>query len=675
MSTDNLPIFSTIKPETIVPEVKNFIAHSRQLIHRLTENPNPSWATLMQALEDNSALEAKLWQPIEHLNAVMSRPELREAYDEALALWSEFHTEISHDTALFAVIKHLHDSPEFKTLTRPQQTVIKHQLRDFHLSGVDLPADKKARYRKIVEELTVLSSKVGANTLDANKAFIRPVHDVQELAGLPDWLIEEAALKAKELGQEGHAFSLEAPVYSAIMQFADHRPLREDLYVAYVTRASELGPFPHQWDNGPLIDQILGLRQELAVLLGFKNYADLSLADKMAPSNEEVVAFLSQLAKASKPLAEKEMAALAAFAKTAGLHSTLQPWDLAYYREKLQAKEYAYSSEELRPYFPLSKVLHGLFELLSQLFQVQFTEEDHFDHWHKDALLYRINNPDGSLQAHLYLDLFARPGKQQGAWVGGCYPRYRDKEGKLHHPVTFLVCNFSRPGIDRPALLTHSEMQTLFHEFGHALHYSLTEIDEPSASGTSGVAWDAVEFPSQLMENWTWSKEVLNRLSGHYQTQEPLPEALYEKLLASKDFHCAMQMVRQLEFALFDFRIHSEFDVHRPHCVQNILDEVRKEVSVVPIPNYHRFQNAFTHIFDGGYAAGYYSYKWAEVLSADAFSRFEKEGLLNSELGLEFKHKILTQGGSEDAMDLFVSFMGRKPEIQALLISNGIKAE
>lgn len=664
-----LPLFSTIQPDDIVVQVKAFIQTANKLIAEVCKTPTPSWDTVLQPLEDLSAKEAILWGPIQHLNNVASTPELRAAYDAALSLWTEYHNAIGQNAALYKVITQIKESPAFESLNKAQQTVINHELRDFHLSGVDLDDEKKERYRDISEQLATLASKFGANVLDATKAYTRALHNEEELSGLPAWLIEET----KKKKQKFPVLTLAAPIYSAVMQFADHRPLREDMYVAYVTRASEVGPFAEQWDNGPIMRKILKLRDELAKLLSFENYAELSLATKMAPSTEEVLTFLNALAEQATPIAKKEMAELKAFAKEQSGLSKLQPWDLAYYSEKLQQQKYAYSSEELRSYFPLPKVLGGLFELLEKLFSIQLLPQENFDRWHEDALLYKVQNKEGHVHGYLYLDLYARPGKQQGAWADQCIPRYRDAKGDLHLPITLVACNFSRPGSDMPSLLTHNDVMTLFHEFGHALHYLLTEIDVPSVAGTNGVAWDAVEFPSQLMENWCWSETVLTSISGHYKTGRTLPKDLYEKLLASKHYHCGLGFARQLEFALFDFRIHLQYNGQNPKWIQTTLDAVRRQTSVTPVPSYNRFQNSFTHIFDGGYDAGYYSYKWAEVLSADAFQRFEQEGLYNTTLGQEFKDKILSRGGSEDAMDLFVSFMGRKPKVDALLVSSGIK--
>lgn len=670
---NTLPIFSTIHPEDIVPQVKAFIEKANQSIAKLCQTSTPSWDTILQPLEDLAAEEALLWGPIRHLNNVASTPELRLAHDEALNLWTDYHNAIGQNETLCKMITQIKESTDFKTLSKAQKMVINHELRDFHLSGVDLSADKKERYRAISEQLTALCANFGANVLDATKAYTHILHGKEELSGLPHWLIEEGTAKAKEQKQKGALLTLAAPVYSAVMQFADHRPLREDMYVAYVTRASEVGPFAKQWDNGPIMDKILALRDELAKLLSFENYAALSLVTKMAPSTAEVLSFLNELTVHAAPLAKQEMVELQQFAKEQGLNTALQPWDLSYYSEKLRQQKYAYNSEELRCYFPLPKVLTGLFDLLERLFSIQFLPEKEFDSWDADALLYKVQNKNGQLHGYLYLDLYARPAKQQGAWADECRPRYKDAKGQVHLPIGFVACNFSRPGKDSPSLLTHDDVMTLFHEFGHALHHLLTEIDEPSVGGTNGVAWDAVEFPSQLMENWCWSKDVLTAISGHYQTGEPLPKALYQKLVASKYYHCGLALVRQLEFSLFDFRIHLEYNDKNPKFIQTTLDAVRKQVAVTPIPNYHRFQNAFTHIFDGGYDAGYYSYKWAEVLSADAFQRFEQTGLYNNALGLEFKTKILSRGGAEDAMDLFVNFMGRKPRIDALLVSLGVK--
>ncbi len=670
-----LPVFSQVDIKKIVPNVKAFIEAAHKEIKEICKANDPSWKTILEPLELLDAKESLLWGPIQHLNNVESSKELRAAYDEALPLWSDYHNSVGQNVTLYQAIKKIKDSAEFSQLTVPQKKVVDNALRDFHLSGVDLPDDKKERYRAISEQLSTLCSNFGANVLDATSAYTRAIHDPHELSGLPQWLIEEAQQKAQEKNVTGYLLSLAAPVYMAVMQFADHRPLREDMYVAYITRASELGPYGNQCDNGPVMDKILALRHELAQLLGFKNYAEYSLANnKAAPSTQDVIAFLVELAEKSMPVAKDEMHELQEFAKQHGLQVPLQPWDITYYSEKLSQQKYAYSSEKLREYFPLDTVLAGLFQFLKNLFSIDLIPQKEFDRWNEDALLYHVQDKDGQLHGYLYLDLFARASKQQGAWAEQCFPRYRDAKGQLHLPVTFVCCNFNRPTEKTPALLSQLDIETLFHEFGHALHYVLTEIDEPSIAGTNGVAWDAVEFPSQLMENWCWSQEVLTSLSKHYQTGEQLPDELYQKLLASKHYHCGMQMVRQLEFSLFDFRIHLQYKEGPAKFIQHTLDAVRQQVCVTPVVNYNRFQNSFTHIFDGGYDAGYYSYKWAEVLSANAFQRFEQEGLQNNTLGLEFKNKILSRGGSEDAMTLFVDFMGKKPEMDALLVATGIKA-
>ena len=668
-----LPPFSAIKPEHVLPAIEGILQHNRERIaHLLATVTEPTWDNFVAPMEAWDDELNQAWSPVGHLNGVLNSDELRDAYNACLPLLSQYSTELGQNRALCDAWKKLHDSAEFSGLSTAQKTAVEHALRDFHLAGVDLPEEKKARYGDIRKRLSALTSKFGENVLDATNAWHKVIRDKEALAGLPDSALDLLAQQAKAKDEPGYLLTLDFPSYMPVLTYGENRELRREMYTAYVTRASDQGPDAGKFDNSELMNEILELRYELAQLLGFDSYADYSLATKMAQSPAEVLGFLNDLAVKARPQAEREFAELKAFAAEQGC-ADLQPWDVSFYSEKLRQARYAISQEDIRPYLPVDTVLNGMFEVVSRLYGIGFEEQKAFDTYHPDARFFHVLK-DGQQIAAFYLDLYARAKKRGGAWMDDCRVRRRTADG-VQLPVAYLVCNFSPAVGDKPALLTHDELTTLFHEFGHGLHHMMTQIEVPEVSGINGVAWDAVELPSQFMENWCYEPEALAFISGHYQSGEPLPQELLDKLLAAKHFQSAMATMRQLEFALFDFRLHHEYRSDNRLDVQQLLNDVRKEVTVVPVAAFNRFQHGFTHIFAGGYAAGYYSYKWAEVLSADAFSRFEEEGIFNRETGESFLREILSKGGSEKAAVLFENFRGRKPSVEPLLRHSGIVVE
>lgn len=670
LETHKLPPFSSIKAEHIKPALEQILQNNRERIANvLATVTSPTWENFMAPMQQWDDELAQAWSPVGHLNGVLNSDELREAYNACLPLLSQYSTELGQNQALCEMYKKLEASAEFTTFNKAQKKAITNTLRDFHLSGVDLPTEKKQRFGEIKQRLSQLTSKFSENVLDATNAWQKDITNKEELAGVPDSAFGLFAQQAKAASVEGYRLTLDFPCYLPILTYCDNRALREEMYTAFVTRASELSD-EGKFDNRANIEEILQLRYELAQLLGFDSYADYSLATKMADSPTEVLDFLNDLAAKAKPQAERDFAELAAFAKEQGA-AELQPWDVGYYSEKLKLDRYAISQEDLRPYFPVNTAIKGMFEVVSRLYDIEFEEQQQFDNYHEDARFFHVNK-EGKQIAAFYLDLYARAKKRGGAWMDDCRVRRQTADG-IQLPVAYLVCNFSPAVGDTPALLTHDELTTLFHEFGHGLHHMLTQIDVPEVSGINGVVWDAVELPSQFLENWCYEPEALAFISGHYQTGEPLPHALLDKLLAAKNFQSAMQTVRQLEFSLFDFRLHHEYSSAQPVNVQQLLDEVRAQVSVVPAVDFNRFQNGFSHIFAGGYAAGYYSYKWAEVLSADAFSRFEEEGIFNAKTGASFLTEVLSKGGSDEAGVLFERFRGRKPSVEPLLRHSGIQ--
>lgn len=669
----HLPPFKSIRPEHIKPAIEARIAACKQVIEQVVSTTTPSWQSVMAPLEQVDDLLERSWSPVSHLNAVVSSPELREAHDACLPLLSDYGTFVGQHEGLYRTIRALHENEGFADLSEAQQKVIIDTLRDFELSGVALPQAQKQRYAEISSRLADLSSQFSNNLLDATDGWHYLVTNESHLAGLPDSAIESAAALAREHDQQGWRFGLDIPSYLPVMMYADHQPLRETMYVAFTTRASEQGPQAGQFDNSDIMAETLALRHELAVLLGFKNYAELSLATKMAESPQQVEDFLTDLAAKSLPQAHRDYQDVVDFAQQQYGVDSIEAWDVAYYSEKLKQQQYAISDEQLRPYFPEDQVVKGLFHVVESLFSVSITEQPRDDTWHQNVRYFVISDRDGSPRGSFFLDLYARSGKRGGAWMAECAVRRITATEQVQLPVAYLTCNFNKPVGDKPALFTHDEVLTLFHEFGHGLHHMLTRVDVAGVSGINGVAWDAVELPSQFLENWCWEPEALQFISGHYETGEPLPQDLLNNMLAARNFQSAMQMVRQLEFSLFDLRIHRDYDSSQGgQQIQTILDQTRREVAVRQPPKYNRFQHGFGHIFAGGYAAGYYSYKWAEVLSADAFARFEEEGIFNAATGRDFLEAILERGGSKDAMELFKAFRGREPQVDALLRHSGI---
>jgi oligopeptidase A len=671
LAQHDLPAFSEIRPEHVEPAIDSLIAEGRAAVERLlAANTRYTWENLVYPLEAQEDRLARAWAPVRHLNSVRNSEELRAAYNACLSKLSDWGTELGHHEGLYRAYRAMTADPALQTLAPAQRKTLEDALRDFHLSGVDLPAQDKQRFKAIEQELSALQSKFEENLLDATHAWRKHISDPAMLDGLPRYALDMARQAAEREDLEGYLVNLEMPSYLAVMTYAKDRRLRREVYEAYTTRASAEGPGAGQWDNTPVMERIVALRQEKARLLGFSSYAELSLATKMASSVEEVMGFLRDLAARAKPLAERELEELTSFAREQLGLDQVQAWDLAWCSEKLKHTRYEISDQQLKPYFPAPSVISGLFGLTERLFGVRIREREGVDTWHPDVRFYEIVDEDGTLRGRFYVDLYARSRKRGGAWMDECVNRMHRPHG-VQTPVAFLVCNFTPPLGDKPALLTHDEVLTLFHEFGHGLHHMLTRVDYPAVSGINGVEWDAVELPSQFMENWCWEREALDLFARHHQSGERLPEPLYRRMIAAKNFQAAMQMLRQLEFALFDMRLYSEYR-GEPGQIQHILDEVRSEVAVIKPPAFNRFQNGFSHIFGGGYAAGYYSYKWAEVLSADAFARFEEEGLFKSSTGHDFLQHILERGGSEPAMDLFRRFRGREPSIEALLRHNGI---
>lgn len=673
-----LPKFNEIPVDQIETAITEHLNANLEAIKTLSKQPNPTWASLVEPLEELDDTLSKAWSPVSHLNSVMNSDELRAAYNACLPKLSAFSTEVGQNKDLQQAYQAIKDSPEFEQLSKAQQKTIDNALRDFHLAGVDLADDKKQRYGEIKSRLSELSSKFGENVLDATNKWQKLITNKEELAGIPESSLAGFEQTAKANDQEGYLLTLDFPCYLPVMTYCDNRELRKEMYTAFSTRASDQGPNAGEFDNSDNMAEILKLRHELANLLGFKSYAHYSLASKMADSPEQVIGFLEDLAAKSKPQAEQEYAELKAFAKEQSGTDELEPWDVTYYGEKLKQARYSVSQEEIRPYLPAPKVLAGLFEVAKRLFDVTIEEDtsasvENGDLYHPDVKLFSISK-DGQLVAQFYLDLYSRAKKRGGAWMDECRVRRTKANGEQQIPVAYLVCNFTAPVGDKPALLTHDELTTLFHEFGHGIHHMLTKVNTAAVSGINGVAWDAVELPSQFLENWCWEPEALAFITGHVETGEPLPKALLDKMLAAKHFQNAMMMVRQLEFSLFDFKMHLEYNPETPQPIQAVLNAVRDQVSVVQAPEFNRFQHSFSHIFAGGYSAGYYSYKWAEVLSADAFSRFEEEGIFNKETGQSFFNEILSRGGEDDAAVLFENFRGRKPSVEPLLRHSGIKA-
>lgn len=669
LSITDLIDFPAIKPEHVVPGMKALIDDAQKTLTAVTQDSTPAtWDDVISPLEKKTLALSRAWGAVSHLMSVCDEPQLRKAYNEALPIVTQFWIGLSQSN-LSQKYKAIKESREFKKLSSVRQRIINEELIDFKLAGAFLPADKKAELKKVKETLAQESQKFSENLLDATNAYGLLVEDEKELAGIPADDIASFKETAEATGQKGYRITLQVPHYLAVLQYAQNRKLRETLYHAYVTRASEFD-FEGKFNNNDVMRRIVQLREEEAKFLGYKNYGEVSLATKMADSPEQVVSFLRDLAHKSLPQAKADMAEVKTFAKEKLGIDDPQSWDLPYASEKLREAQYAFSDQEVKQYFTLPAVFGGLFGLVQTLFNIRIVK-DTAPVWHPDVQFFRIENEQGEKIAQFYMDLYARPNKRGGAWMDNDRTRNR-LYGELQTPVAYLVCNFAKPVGDKPALLTHDDVLTLFHEFGHGLHHMLSRIEEPAASGINGVEWDAVECPSQFMENFAWDWTVLESLTSHVQTREKLPRQLFEKMLAAKNFQSAMAMVRQLEFGLFDMLLHTQFNAQKD-SILDLLNNVRKEVAVTQQPAYNRFANSFSHIFAGGYAAGYYSYKWAEVLSSDAFSLFEETGILNPQTGKKWLDEVLAVGSSRPAMESFIAFRGRAPRIDALLRHSGIK--
>ena len=672
----DLPRFDTVQPEHVKPAIESLLAEGRELIERLTADTTPAtWADFAGALSDGLEPFGRAWGIVGHLHSVNDIPAWREVYNEMLPEVSRFYAELGQNLKLFEKYKALRESAEYATLSVEQKKIVNNEVRDFRLSGAELPEDQKPRFQAIMEELSQLSAKFAENLLDATNAFAEVVTDEALLAGLPDDAKEAAKTAAEKAGVDGWRFSLQAPSYGPVMQYADNRELRARLYRAYATRAAEFtdGTSKPEWDNTPIIQRMLELRVEDAKMLGFNNFAEVSLAPKMADTPAQVLAFLRELAAKAKPFAEKDIAELRAFARDELGLADFQPWDAAYVSEKLLQKRYAFSEQEVKQYFTEPKVLGGLFKVIESLFNVK-VKPDTAPVWHEDVRFYRLETPAGDLVGQFYLDLYARETKRGGAWMDEARSRRRVLNG-IQKPIAYLNCNFSRPNGGKPATFTHDDVTTLFHETGHGLHHLLTRGEELGVSGIHGVEWDAVELPSQFMENYCWEWEVVEGMTAHVDTGAPLPRELFDKMLAAKNFQSGMMAVRQIEFALFDMLIHSDFDPKSGLTVMDVLKDVRKEVAVLTPPEWHRFPNSFSHIFGGGYGAGYFSYKWAEVLSADAYAAFEEAGNpFDATVGKRFLDEILSVGGSRPVIESFKAFRGREPSVDALLRHSGMIA-
>ncbi|MCQ8103336.1 oligopeptidase A [Methylomonas sp. SURF-2] len=674
LENTELPQFSKILPEHVEPAIDHLLNAARQTIAEQLATGGPyRWDNLIAPIDEAEDRLNKAWSPVSHMNSVVNSDAMRDAYNACLGKLSEYSTEVGQNRALYQAYRAIRDSADFAGLDRAQQKIVNNALRDFHLSGVDLPTDKQARYKDINQQLSKLASQYEENLLDATNAWHKHLTHVDDLAGLPESALVQAKQLAEADGKQGWLINLQFPSYLAVMTYADNRDLRREHYEAFCTRASDQGPHAGRWDNSDIMEQILALRHEKAQLLGFNNYAEYSLATKMAESTDDVVKFLEDLADKSWRQARRDLAELKEFAASEHGLQDLQAWDIGYYSEKMRQHFYQLSQEEVKTYFPADRVIPGLFAIVEKLYGLQIGEIKDFDTWHPDVRFYQILDAAGQLRGRFYLDLYARAKKRGGAWMDDCVCRKKTAAG-LQTPIAYLTCNFTPPAGSAPALLTHDEVQTLFHEFGHGLHHMLTRIDHLGVSGINGVEWDAVELPSQFMENWCWEKPALALISGHFQTGAALPDSLFDKMLAAKNFQAGMLMVRQLEFSLFDFKIHQHYDPAKGGRIYQTLQQIRDQVAVVKVPPFNRFAHSFSHIFAGGYAAGYYSYKWAEVLSADAFSLFEEKGIFDRATGESFLHHILEQGGSDQAMNLFKNFRGREPNIDALLRHNGIAA-
>ncbi|MBN2689812.1 MAG: M3 family metallopeptidase [Gammaproteobacteria bacterium] len=667
LTKKELPQFNAIKPNHITPAINKLLANCQKELESLLKQRNVSWNSLMEPLSEIHEPLSKAWGIIDHLSSVMDNEKLRKAHDKCLPKISAYYTALGHNTKLYKLTQKLRDSTEYKKYDVAQKKIIDNMLRDFKLSGVTLTPKKRAEYAELQQELSLLTNKFSHNVLDATYGWHKLVTNRKELKGLPKHIIKQSKIEAQNRKMTGWILTLAQPTYIAVMTYADSRKLRKEFYYAYATRASEVGPNAGTWDNSQIMQAILEKRLKLAKLIGFDNFAELSLATKMAHNGKEVINFLNKLVKAAKPYGKKELETLQSFAPF-----KLEAWDLAYYSETLKQEKYAVSEQELQEYFPLDQALDGMFKLVKKLFDITIREIKTNNIWHKDVKVFEVYDKNKKLRSTLFMDLYARPGKRNGAWMNDFQSRHKHLNGTIKLPIAFIVCNFTAPTGRKPTTLLHGDVETLFHEFGHSLQHMLTNIDYEDISGINGIPWDAVELPSQFMENWCWEKQVINTISRHTKTQKKLPTKLFNRMLKAKNFQSSLQMLRQLEFSLFDFKLHMQFNPKKTDQIKNVLETIRNKVSVISTPKFNRFPNSFLHIFAGGYAAGYYSYKWAEVLSTDAFAAFEENGIFDKKTAQSFMHNFLEPGGSIDPAILFKRFRGRKPKIDALLKHNGI---
>lgn len=668
-----LPAFSHITPAHAKEAVPMLVDRNLKAIDEmLAQLKTPTWETLIRPLERMDDELSQAWSPISHLNSVANTPELRQAYHECLPKLTDYGTKVGQNQALYAAYCALKESAEFKTFDQAQQAVITQAILDFQLSGVALSESEREKFAALNQELSQLQNTFQDNVMDATAAWHFTVDNIETLSGIPEQSIQLAKQAAEKANEAGWRLTLDYPCFSAVITYADDRALRQRLHEAYFTRASDQGPSAGKWDNTSLMERIMAIRHEMANLVGYDNFAKRSLAKKMVKTPDEVMKFLTELAQKTKPHAEKEWEALKAFAKAEYGIDKLEPWDITYYSEKLRQKNFAISQEAIREYFPAPVVIAGLFKVVNRLYGLTIKENKHVETWHPDVQFFEIRDENEDLRGMFYLDLYARNEKRGGAWMDDARVMRRLENGKLQHPVAYLTCNFREPLAGKPSLLTHDEVITLFHEFGHGLHHMLTKIEYPGVSGINGVPWDVVEVPSQFMENWCWQNEALQFLSSHYQTHEPLSSEWLEKMHRAKNFQSAMMLIRQLEFSLFDFRIHLEYDPAKGGRIYEILQDVREQYSVLPQAPYARFAHGFSHIFAGGYSAGYYSYLWAEVLACDAFSKFETDGIFNASTGRRFLEKVLEKGGSVEPEIWFKDFRGRAPILEPFLKSHGL---
>ena len=675
LDVEGLPRFAAIRPEHVGSALDALLISNQAVIGQLESavRDDADWESFAQPLEDLEDRLQKMWSPVSHLNAVADTEDLRDAYQNSLEKLTAYRAALGQNKTIFQGYRNIQAHADFSGLDAAKRKVILNAVRDFRLSGVELEGKERARFKDIITDLATLSNKFEHNVMDATDGWALLLDVPADLAGLPESAITLARKTAESAGHSGWQFTLQAPSYMPFMRYSERSDLRRQMYEAFVTRASDRGPQADRWDNTTLMTQILGLRQELAALLGYSNYAEYALVDRMASSVAEVEGFLIDLISRARPQAQRELQALEDFAGRSTGDNVVAPWDIAYHSEKLRQATYHFDQEELRPYFPLPRVLSGLFEIVNRLFGITVTKAV-ADVWHPDVMFYEIRDEGGEIRGRFYLDLYAREHKRSGAWMAECVGRYRRPDNAVQTPVAFLTCNFTQPLDDKPALLTHDDVITLFHEFGHGLHHLLSLVEEPSVTGISGVPWDAVELPSQFLENWCWEQGALDLVTCHVDTGEPLPDKLLQKLRGARNFQSGMQMVRQLEFGLFDFRLHASAAQISADDIQRLLDDVRQQVAVVTPPPFDRFPHAFSHIFSGGYAAGYYGYLWAEVLSADAYNRFEQEGVFNTAAGRAFLQHILETGGVEEPLDVFRAFRGREPSIDAFLRHWGLNS-